>query len=66
MLSIAGKIAENKLCGQGLDEEILDHLDHDAGTWLLDLAGRGLDQSMLIMLDHDERGGDVRRFEPTC
>ena len=51
------------LCSQGLDEEILDHLDHCGGARLLDLAGRDGGQSMPIMLNHDQSGGDMRGLE---
>ena len=51
------------LCSQGLDEEILDHLDQRVGAWLLDLARRDGGQTVLIMLNHDQGGGDMRSLE---
>ena len=51
------------LCSQGLDEEILDHLDQHVGAWLLDLARRDGGQAVLIMLNHDQGSGDMRSLE---
>src|SRR5438045_9782679 len=51
------------LCSQGLDEEILDHLDQRVGAWLHDLARRDGGQAVLIMLNHDQGGGGMRSLE---